>query len=193
MLSAFFAAGALVGLTATAAAATSTPAPKVVDLGDNTFSITCVAQDGFHRDIHALNAQALEEASAFCAARGKLMKEVDSSRKKPWFMLGYCSATVVFKALDAGDPELAAEPVSNTGNAKPAYAAPNQRPQPTVASQQPAAIGSGQQPAAAAPGKVAVSGDLYTALLQLDDLRKKGILTEEEFQSEKQKVLKRSQ
>ena len=46
---------------------------------------------------------------------------------------------------------------------------------------------------AAAPEKLATTGDLYSALTQLDDLRKKGILTDEEFQSEKQKVLKRSQ
>jgi hypothetical protein len=43
------------------------------------------------------------------------------------------------------------------------------------------------------PGAVAApSGDLYTILIRLDDLRKKGILTEEEFQSEKKKVLNRS-
>lgn len=33
---------------------------------------------------------------------------------------------------------------------------------------------------------------LYEELIKLDDLRKKGILTEEEFQSEKQKILNRS-
>lgn len=36
------------------------------------------------------------------------------------------------------------------------------------------------------------SDDLYTSLVKLDDLRKKGILTDEEFQSEKKKVLNRS-
>ena len=33
------------------------------------------------------------------------------------------------------------------------------------------------------------AGDFYAVLLKLDDLRKKGILTEEEFQTEKKKVL----
>jgi hypothetical protein len=36
------------------------------------------------------------------------------------------------------------------------------------------------------------AGDLYTELIKLDDLRKRGILTEEEFQAEKKKVLNRS-
>ncbi len=52
--------------------------------------------------------------------------------------------------------------------------------------------------APAAPDAVAAvampspTGDLYADLLKLDDLRKKGILTEEEFKAEKQKVLNRS-
>ena len=33
------------------------------------------------------------------------------------------------------------------------------------------------------------TGDLYTELMKLDDLRKKGILTEEEFEAEKKKLL----
>lgn len=37
---------------------------------------------------------------------------------------------------------------------------------------------------------VAESGDFYTMLLKLDDLRKKGILTDEEFQTEKSKILR---
>lgn len=50
----------------------------------------------------------------------------------------------------------------------------------------------------AAPGSAAVSerpamtGDIYNDLTKLDDLRKKGILTEEEFQTEKKKILARS-
>ena len=36
------------------------------------------------------------------------------------------------------------------------------------------------------------TGDLYADLLKLDDLRKKGILTDDEFQAEKKKVLARS-
>jgi len=44
---------------------------------------------------------------------------------------------------------------------------------------------------AAAP-RPSPTGDLYADLIKLDDLRKKGILTEDEFQSEKKKILDRS-
>ncbi len=46
--------------------------------------------------------------------------------------------------------------------------------------------------AAAAVAMPSPTGDLYSDLLKLDDLRKKGILTDAEFQAEKQKVLNRS-
>ena len=38
----------------------------------------------------------------------------------------------------------------------------------------------------------AASDDFYAELLKLDDLRKKGILTEKEFEAQKKKVLKRA-
>ena len=49
-----------------------------------------------------------------------------------------------------------------------------------------------QLPAASAALASSESGDLYTELLKLDDLRKKGILTEKEFAAAKKKVLKRA-
>ena len=59
VLSASWALIALVGWASTATAApTSTDAPQVVVMGDNTYSVTCVAKNGFHRDIEALKAQA---------------------------------------------------------------------------------------------------------------------------------------
>jgi hypothetical protein len=51
-----------------------------------------------------------------------------------------------------------------------------------------------KRPAAAAAPEVAASGapDLAGALSQLDDLRQRGILTDDEFQAEKRKLLRRS-
>ena len=41
-------------------------------------------------------------------------------------------------------------------------------------------------------GNFAPAGDLYSELIKLDDLHKKGILTDKEFEAEKKKVLKHS-
>jgi MFS superfamily sulfate permease-like transporter len=166
---------ALAGCASTSAVA---PAPEAVAMGDNTYSITCVAKHALDRNIDALKAQAMEDATRFCAARGKQLKVVSMTEEKPWISVGYFKAKIVFKALNAGDAELASQPAPVMGSEKPAYiaASPQPAPAPTVA-----------------PEKLVTTGDLYTALMQLDDLRKKGVLTEEEFQSEKQKVLRRSQ
>lgn len=48
-----------------------------------------------------------------------------------------------------------------------------------------------QQPQVRAPIPATPTDSLYEELLKLDDLRKRGILTEEEFASEKKKVLDR--
>jgi len=47
-------------------------------------------------------------------------------------------------------------------------------------------------PVAGEAAPASPTGDLYSDLIKLDDLRKKGILTDEEFQAEKKKVLSRS-
>ncbi len=154
----------VVGLALTGGVSISRAAPPVikpvVELGNNTYSLTCEAKTSFTRDTEGLKAWALEEATRFCASRGKQLKVVSTTEKKSFYFVGFASATIVFKALDAGDPELTGKPVA-----------------------------TGEQ---VATGEPAVTDDLYSALIKLDDLRKKGILTDEEFQTEKKKVLSRS-
>ena len=58
---------------------------------------------------------------------------------------------------------------------------------------QPAAGGPVYLAAPAAPVERHLTTDeLYSELVKLDDLRKKGILTDEEFQAEKKKLLSHS-
>lgn len=135
----------------------------LVEMGDNTYSITREAKTAFNRDTEKLKAEAEEDAAKFCTARGKQLKVVALTVERPFYTLGFSKAKIIFKALDAGDAELTREPA----------------PIPAVN--------------LSAAGPVSgPSGDLYTELLKLDDLRKKGILTDAEFESEKKKVLRRS-
>ena len=142
----------------TAAAAAE---PVVVSMGDNTYSITRQAGSAFSRDTDVLKASAKADAAKYCAAQGKEMKIISLTSERPWPTLGYASAKIVFKAFNAGDPELTR--------------APEAAPTITV---------SGTQVQAG-------SDDMYSELIKLDDLRKKGILTDDEFQAQKKKVLKR--
>jgi hypothetical protein len=145
----------------------SKPAP----MGDNTYSISVEAPSAFQRDLDKLKQEATDAAKQYCADQGKVMKVVSLTGKVPMFSTGYAHAKIVFKALAADDPELTA-PVAAPGQPMPAYAG-----QP--------------MPAYVPPGHL-TTDQLYDQLTKLDDLRKKGILTDDEFQAEKKKLLSRS-
>jgi hypothetical protein len=143
--------------------------PEIVPLGHDTYALTRWANTGFTRNTAKLKAQALEDAAAYCAKLHKELKIVSTTAERPAIPLtGFASAKVVFKALDANDPELHA----------PAAPAP--------------------APDAAAPVAVENAAPrtetdvLYRDLTQLDDLRKRGLLTEEEFQAKRKKLVEKS-
>ena len=164
---------ALVGCASAASSKTTT-----TQTGENTYTTVTKASTAFNRDIDALTAEAQAAAVKYCTALGKQMKVISVTSDKPMFATGYARATVVFQALDAGDPELAV----------PVTTAVTSSGSKTVQTTVPLAA-----PVAAPAAPLSPTDALYHDLMKLDDLRKKGVLTEEEFQAEKKKVLSRSQ
>lgn len=157
-----------IAFTARASAHDDIGAP--IAAGTDTYSITVTAGNALMRDTDKLKAEASDAAANFCAGQSKVLKVLSLNKKSPRFSLGYCTATIVFMSLNPGDPALLPPaPVA----APVAYA--------------PAAYA----PAPAAP-QALTTDELVAELTKLDDLRKKGILTDEEFQSEKRKVLSHS-
>jgi hypothetical protein len=163
------------GLVGGASAASSKV--STVPSSDNTFTTTARASNGFNRDFAALKSEAEAAADQYCASLGKKIKVLSSRVDKPFFGMGYAKAEVVFRALDANDPAMNAE-VAVTADGRRVLVPMN--PVPTAAAP------------VAAPAPEATT-DMYNDLLKLDDLRKRGILTDEEFQAEKKKVLARGQ
>jgi hypothetical protein len=142
--------------------------PEIVPLGHDTYALTRWANTGFARNTEKLKAQALEDAAAYCAKLHKELKVVSTTTARPAVPLtGFASAKVVFKTLDANDPELhAPAPASAPGDAVPvAVENATSRTETDV---------------------------LYRNLTQLDDLRKRGLLTEEEFQAKRKKLVEKS-
>ena len=136
----------------------------VVSMGNNTYSIKVEAKNAFHRDVDVLRSEANEAAASYCSEHGKEFKLISLTDKTPAFGLGYAYAKITFRALTPGDPELTAT-----------------------------AAAPGAPVAVAAPAERHLTTDeLYAELVKLDELRKKGILTDEEFQAEKKKLLNRS-
>jgi len=169
---------------APAAFASSEP-PAPVSLGNNTYSITREASNAFHRDLDKLKEEATDAANKYCADQGKQMKLISLTGKVPMFAMGYAKAKIVFMALNPGDPELTA-PVAAYGAAPATYAAPQAYAAAPQTYAAPAAY------AAPAPLPHLSTDELYSELVKLDDLRKKGILSDDEFQAEKKKLLSRS-
>lgn len=138
---------------------------KTDSLGDNTYAITRTATSGFDRDVAKFRQEAEQDAAKFCQSQDKVLKVLSVSTDRPHFGGGFAFAKIVFKALPAGDPAL------------------------TAATPAPAAAQSVAAPAGVLP---TFSGDLYAELLKLDDLRKRGLLTDKEFEQQKKKLLKKS-
>ena len=133
----------------------------ITPLGNGAYSITVKAHNKFTRDTETLKGQALQEATQFCAKDGKKPKIISVTAEKSLYFVGdFAQATLTFKALDVGDPELA--------------------------SQQQTVLGQLAVPASPA------TEQLYSDLIRLDELHKKGILTDAEYETEKKKILKRS-
>lgn len=98
----------------TAVAEDSQPAP--VSMGDNTYSLTRRAGFAFIRNTARLEKEARMDATEFCARLGRKMKEVSMTSKKASPILGGISqATIIFRALDPADPELAGLPAPAAG------------------------------------------------------------------------------
>ena len=145
-------------------------APKITELGNNTYSVTITASHKFTRNTDKLKVTAVEAASSYCTKQGKHLKIVDVVEKKSFYGVGdMASATLTFKALAADDPDLAVAPA------------------PAVSAKL-----AGTAAASTVASSPLTNEALYADLLRLDDLRKKGILTDEEFATEKKKLLDRS-
>ncbi|HVU25348.1 MAG TPA: SHOCT domain-containing protein [Opitutus sp.] len=153
---------------ATPAVAASTLTPPA-PVGDHLYAVTNTAHTAFDRDIDGLRAGALAAAKKFCADRGEEIRIISVVADKPHFSLGYCSVKVIFQPLKPGDPE-------------PAATADTPAP--------PAPAGIVPAPGIPVANSLTGTGDYYTDLLKLDDLHKRGIITDEEFEKQKKKILK---
>ncbi len=157
-------------LLAAAVTVSANSKSKIDDLGGNTYAVTREATTAFDRDVEKFKSEVQTDATKFCAEKGKTMKIVAMTTDRPHIGGGFTYAKLTFKALDANDPELTA----------PAPA--------PAAAPVPAAAGGVTAPTTLPT----YPGDLYTEILKLDDLRKRGLLTDKEFEQEKKKLLKRS-
>ncbi|HET7536749.1 MAG TPA: SHOCT domain-containing protein [Candidatus Didemnitutus sp.] len=149
-------------LVASAPLARAQKVSNVQSQGNDTYTVTVTATNKFTRNTDRLKAAGISAAMEYCNKEGKQFKLVSAEDHKGMYLVGPMADTVVtFKALPPGSPELAAT-----------------APAPVP------------MPAAAAPVSPAV--DEFSAdMVKLDELHKRGILTDEEYAAAKKKVLDR--
>ncbi|WP_038054260.1 SHOCT domain-containing protein [Thermomonas fusca] len=148
--------------------------PEVVQLSPDTYMIIKADHGGiFGGGIPKLKIAVIKQANEFAAAQGKIAIPLASNEKPmgggpaQWATFEY-----QFRVVAKDDPE--AQRTSLTPRAD------------TVVQIESAAPKGAGVPTASPP---AAGDDVYDKLLKLDELRKRGILTETEFQTQKRKLL----
>jgi len=138
----------------------------VVPMGQDTFMVSRQAATGFSGS-GTLKAEAFQEASQYCAKLGKSLQVINTYEASPPYVLAnFPKAEIQFMCLDAKDPE---------------FNRPKLKKEADTAIEIKQDIRTKEE-----AGK---PKDVYTELLKLDDLRKKGIISEAEFEEQKRKLL----
>ncbi|HEY3755145.1 MAG TPA: SHOCT domain-containing protein [Opitutaceae bacterium] len=142
---------------------------EITDQGNNTYTLTRFASTTFTLNTTKLLERAMEDAKQFCTERHRTLKVLDTRKYKPFLpSLGIPYGRVVFEAVD-----------------------PNAPVEPDVPP--PAAAAPGSAPIELKPVPSTPTDTLYRDLHKLDELRKDGLLSEEEFQKLKQRLIEKTQ
>lgn len=145
---------------------------EVVQLSPDTYMIIRDSKAGAFASMAKLKAETIAAANSFAASQGKVAVPISSkeTRSVP-FTFRWPTFEYQFRLVEPNDPAAKA-----TGLSSPT------RDGVSVAVD---AEPSGQ-PTANLPSE---STDIYSQLLKLDELRQKGIITQEEFDEQKKKIL----
>jgi hypothetical protein len=140
--------------------------PGVVATGNDTYTLSRTDRGGSFGDLGTTKADLVREANQFAAGRGKAAVQVAMKENHLIAPEGYTNVTYEFRLVDpaearAVEVKAAAEPVVKAA--------------PVAVPAAPVAVGQGK--------------DLYGELLRYDDLRKRGIITDAEFDQIKKKLL----
>jgi len=142
--------------------------PAIVQISPDTYMLTRSSAAGMFANMSKLKAGVIQEANEFAARQGKVAIPISQQQRRPEH--GFPSFEYQFRVVDPDDPEarrtvLAAGPdiVVQTNQNIDAKLTNSKDSRESI--------------------------DLYTELTKLDDLRKRGILSDSEFEAQKKKLL----
>ena len=140
----------------------------VVPIGEETYMIGTTGKSPGGFSGSEAKALAIQEAQKFCATKGRKLQVVNTQQADMQFGVN-ATAEVQFMCLSDNDPELG----------RPKFEkAPDQVIQVRSLLPSPASRPNSEK-----------SKDLYSELLKLEDLKKRGLLTDSEFEQQKKMLL----
>ena len=140
--------------------------PGIVQLSPDTYIISRTDHGGIFGDAAVMKINVIKEANGFAQSQGKVAVPV-SSRESPMWPGHFASIEYQFRVVDRNDPEAKRTSLVPRANL---------------------VIEKTEKISADVHTKNDKAPDLYTELMKLDDLRKKGVITEEEFQAQKKRL-----
>lgn len=160
---------ASITIACVAALLTACANPGVTKLSPDTYILSRTDKGGVFGNASAMKADVIREANEFAEAQGKVAIPL-SLKETPMAIGRFASVEYQFRVVEKSDPE-----VRRTSLVPRADVVIEKKEKVT------ADITTNE--------KIEQKKDVYADLIKLDDLRKRGILTETEFQSQKQKLL----
>lgn len=144
---------------------------EVVPMGTDTYMISQTSAGGVFTNMGTLKTEVIQRANAFAEAKGKVAIPV-GARETPPAPGRMPNFEYQFRLVDRNDPRAAGGGLINT----PDIVIENRNQALAVVINSPSKDG-------------AQARDMYTELLKLDDLRKRGIISDAEFETQKRKAL----
>jgi len=140
--------------------------PGIVAMSSDTFMLSRVDKAGIFGNAAAMKADVMREASDFAKSKGKVAVPVEVHETPLLVGRQFASIDYQFRLVDPNDPAAHGAVL---------------RPEPTRIETKTEAKVDVKTPEAKA--------DYYAELLKLDDLHKRSIITDAEFEEQKQKIL----
>ena len=143
----------------------------IVPMGTDTYMISQTSAGGIFTNMGTLKSEVIQRANSFAESKGKVAIPV-AAREQPPYPGRMPNFEYQFRLVDRNDPRAAGGGLIKT----PDVVIENRVQVPGVV----------VNPPSKEPAK---PPDVYTELLKLDDLRKRAIITEAEFEAQKKRLL----
>ena len=141
--------------------------PGIVQVSPDTFMLSREDHAGIFGSASALKAGVIADANAFALGQGKVAIPISTHETPVGVMAKWAKFDYQFRVVDKNDPEARRTSLM---------------PRANVTIEKVSVDGRTKD-------ESAKSKDVYAELIKLDDLRKKGILSETEFDALKKKIL----